>query len=127
MSKRRSRKAVNQPNLPAETLARARREAGLEVEEEPAAVEEAEPEVVLQVTRSAESLPAAKRKRRKEKTLDPSQMTQAEISEVLENPTKTVTEEDLREQYTYVLADLRSMGLLAAALFALMILAAQLL
>lgn len=48
-------------------------------------------------------------------------LTTAQISELLDHPTKTVTEAEFRTQYAYVLKDLRSMGLLTAALFALLI------
>jgi hypothetical protein len=126
MSKRRSRKRTNQPNLPEETLARARREAGLE--EEPVEAEAAAEPLAAVEAQPAEPLPPVqRRKRRVSKEVDPSELTQAEIAERLANPTKTVTLEQLQAQYTYVLADLRSMGLLAGALFVLMILAAQLL
>lgn len=47
------------------------------------------------------------------------------IAELLENPTITVTEEELRRDYSYVLADLRSMGVLAAALIVTLVLLAQ--
>ena len=48
-------------------------------------------------------------------------LTTAQISEMLDNPTRTVTEAEFRAQYAYVLKDLRSMGLLTAALFGLLI------
>ncbi len=48
-------------------------------------------------------------------------LTTAQISELLDNPTKTVSEAEFRAQYAYVLKDLRSMGLLTAALFGLLI------
>lgn len=48
-------------------------------------------------------------------------LTTAQISELLDNPTKTVNEVEFRAQYAYVLKDLRSMGILTAALFALLI------
>jgi len=48
-------------------------------------------------------------------------LTTAQISELLDHPTKTVSEADFRTQYAYVLKDLRSMGLLTAALFGLLI------
>ncbi|MBL8145992.1 MAG: hypothetical protein JNL34_06380 [Anaerolineae bacterium] len=48
-------------------------------------------------------------------------LTTAQISELLDHPTKTVTEAEFRAQYSYVLKDLRSMGLLTAALFGLLI------
>jgi DNA-directed RNA polymerase specialized sigma24 family protein len=120
VSKRRSRKSS--ANLPAETLARARREAGLEEipAEENAQISE-EPVIVA---RRAESLPPVQRRKRR-KEVDVSELSQAEIAERLANPTRTVSEEELRQQYTYVLADLRSMGLLAGGLFVLMIVVAQ--
>ena len=55
------------------------------------------------------------------------ELTQDEIAERLANPVRQVSEAQLRAQYGYVVADLRSMGLLALALFVLMILAALLL
>lgn len=116
MSKRRSRRS--QPNLPEETLARARREAGLEEslpeEESPAAAS----------PRHQEALPAVQRRKR-QRDVDPEAMTQIEIADLLANPTKVVSEDTLREQYTYVTADLRSMGALAALLFVIMIVAAR--
>jgi hypothetical protein len=48
-------------------------------------------------------------------------LTTAQISELLDHPTKTVSEAEMRMQYAYVLKDLRSMGVLTAALFALLI------
>jgi hypothetical protein len=47
-----------------------------------------------------------------------------QIAHLLHNPTKTVPESVLREQYTYVLADVRGMILLAAVLFTLLIVVA---
>lgn len=125
MSKRRSRKSS--ANLPAETLARARREAGLE--EAPAEEEASPPEAPQQPVkaagpRRAEPLPPPQRRKRR-KEVDVSELSQAEIAERLAYPTRTVSEDELRQQYTYVLADLRSMGLLAAGLFALIIVIAQ--
>jgi len=49
----------------------------------------------------------------------------ATIAELLANPTKFVTEEELRDEYTYVLQDLRGMGILAGVLFVALVLAAQ--
>jgi DNA-directed RNA polymerase specialized sigma24 family protein len=127
VSKRRSRKSS--ANLPAEALARARREAGLE---EVSAEEEARPPdapqdpVKAAGPRRAEPLPPPQRRKRR-KEVDVSELSQAEIAERLAHPTRTVSEDELRQQYMYVLADLRSMGLLAAGLFALIIVIAQLL
>lgn len=55
------------------------------------------------------------------------ELTMAEIEDLLEHPTKTVTEAQLRADYGYVLADLRNMGALAAALFIFLIILAQIL
>ncbi len=48
-------------------------------------------------------------------------LPQEVINELLANPTKVVTEDDLRRDYSYVIADLRSMALLAAALVVLLV------
>lgn len=132
MSKRRNRK-TSRPNVPQETLDRARREAGLEPEIEPEAAEEApappvthSPEPVAARHRD-EALPRVQRRPRRKREVEPELLSAAEISERLANPTKQVSEEELRAQYSYVLKDLRSMGLLAAVLFVAMIVAAQLL
>ena len=39
------------------------------------------------------------------------------VAELLANPTKVVTEDDLRADYGFVIRDLRNMGILAAGLF----------
>lgn len=51
----------------------------------------------------------------------------AEIEDLLEHPTKTVTEAELHADYGYVLSDLRNMGVLAAVLFIFLIVLAQIL
>lgn len=43
------------------------------------------------------------------------------VAELLHNPTKEVSAATLKEQYSYVIADIRSMAILAAGLFALLI------
>ena len=116
MSKRRRR----QPDLPQDTLARARREAGLE--EEPAQAVAPRP---ARARRSEEARAVTPRRVRSLRSTD--ELTQDEIAERLANPVRQVSEAQLRAQYGYVIADLRSMGLLALALFVLMILAALLL
>jgi len=136
MSKRKSRKNSS-PNIPQETLERARQEAGLtpkpqreEIEpEEDAAEEEIEiaaPAILVpkpEATRRRD-LPAAqpvKRKAKPRRSLSYEDMSQEDIAYALEHPTKVVPEEALREQYGYVLADLRSMAILAGALFVVLI------
>ena len=52
-------------------------------------------------------------------------MDSAEIEQMLANPTKFVTEEELQAEYHYVIADLRSMGLLAAGLMVFLVALAQ--
>lgn len=116
MSRRRNRR----PNLPQDTLARARREAGLG--EAPAAADGA------QARRRSEGERGAGRPARRARSLRAGEeLTQEEIAERLANPLRQVSEGELRAQYGYVIADLRSMGLLALGLFVLMILAALLL
>ena len=118
MSKRRRRR----PNLPQDTLTRARREAGME--EAPAAPARAGGGPSVPRREAARPSPAPRRFR----TLrDAEDLTQDEIAERLAHPVRQVSEEQLRAQYGYVTADLRSMGLLALGLFVLMILAALLL
>lgn len=51
-------------------------------------------------------------KRKNEGTLDADY-----VSDMLANPTKVVTEDELQVDYAYVIRDLRSMGILAAVLF----------
>lgn len=131
MSKRKNRKA-SAPNLPQETLERARQEAGLLPTPPDEAIEEAVEAVVVaqapEIKRSRDNLPPAqvntsapRRKSRRKQQLTYEEMTPEEVAEALANPTIIVTEEALREQYNYVLADLRSMGILAAALFVALI------
>lgn len=49
------------------------------------------------------------------------------VAQLLANPTKEVSEEQLRQEYSYVQADLRNMGLLAAGLVVLLVVLAQVL
>lgn len=139
MSKRKSRKSSS-PNLPQETLERARQEAGLSpVTPQPAADEEEVADDVVNAAEAAVSTPnpdtsrpremplpaQASRRKRKPKAVAYEEMTQEEVAFALENPTKIVTESELRTQYSYVLMDIRSMAVLAAVLFvALIIIAA---
>ncbi len=124
MSKRRNRAQVSgaaqdpAAKIPDETLERARQQ--LE-EDQPAAAAETAADTAAAGRRARRrttpsvSSRAATRKRSVE------EMTPAEIEELLHNPTRVVSEDELRDQYGYVLKDLRNMGLLAAALFAALI------
>jgi hypothetical protein len=129
MSKRRNKK----PNLPDDVLARARKQAGIEEPEEVEEVEEeieepkkngkngnGEKSVVERAARRRKLSPVQLERSRKRGDLD------AEvIREMLENPTDFVSEEQLREEYQFVLFDLRNMGILAAALMVLLVALAQ--
>lgn len=54
-------------------------------------------------------------------------LSQQVVTQLLANPTKVVTEADLHKEYGYVIADLRSMGILAAALIVALVALAQVL
>jgi hypothetical protein len=97
MTKRKKRR----PNLPQETLARARAELYGEDEAAKMAAEEAEAE-------------AASPAKAKPETKTRKSYKGGRVKEVL--PAATSIEE-LRDEYVYVLADLRSMGILAGVLF----------
>lgn len=142
MSKRKNRKQSSTPNIPRETLERARREAGLEPEipeEEPitdATPEETDEELVIAAPqpspsrrRSSDSASAAQRpsRQRRRKELAYEEMTNEEVIERLANPTKVVSQEELKRDYGYVIADLRSMAILAGVLFVALIVIAQVL
>jgi hypothetical protein len=131
MSKRRNRD--RQPNIPTEALQRAREQAGLapvsaaneeidtpEVEAAPAATSTP---ASLMPTATAS---AAKRQRKVGSAqVNPSrkrgESDQEKIKYLLENPTKIVSEAELRAEYSHVLVDLRNMGLLAAVLIAALV------
>lgn len=118
MSRRRRRR----PNLPQDTLSRARQQAGLD--DAPPASPPTESGVAPRRREAVRPSPAPRRSRSLRAT---EELTQDEIAERLARPVRQVSEEQLRAQYAYVVADLRSMGLLALGLFVLMILAALLL
>ncbi|GEM_PF-914387 len=54
-------------------------------------------------------------------------LDQDKITELLHNPTRFVSEDELRQEYSYVIADIRSMGILTGSLIVLMIVLAQIL
>lgn len=129
MSRRR-----NRPNLPEETLRRARLAAGLAADKP--AEEAAETAVATELTPTAESpvadsraaLRAARRRKRLERASEAARQSETmdaeAIAERLRAPTRTVSEDQLRAAYAYVLRDLRGMAMLAAALIgALVVLA----
>lgn len=70
------------------------------------------------------SVSTAKRLREKNEEARKKALTAEDIAELLANPTKVVTSEELKAQYSFVLTDLRNMGILAAASFGVLILLA---
>lgn len=142
MSKRRNRE--KQPNLPKATLDRAREQAGLPVEnpepvaalpaEKPIAAPKPAAEVPMTSTEKPKTAAASATARRRkisaaqlERSQKRGENTYEMVEYLLENPTKEVTEAQLREEYGYVLRDLRNMGVLAALLVLALIVAAQIL
>jgi hypothetical protein len=127
MAKRRRSK---KPNLPQSTLERARRQAG--GEETPDAVEESPSEDAPEEEPAKSSSPAESSSRRRkvspvqlERSRQRGELTHEMIEDILHNPTIEVPQEQLREDYQHVLLDLRNMGVLAAALFVVLVLLAQ--
>ncbi|MGJ3240658.1 MAG: hypothetical protein ACFE0Q_18260 [Anaerolineae bacterium] len=125
MAKRNRKK--NKPNLPDSVLARARRNAGVaepepQVDEGNQAVDDASTEDNPETKTVTER--AARRRKldtvQLERSRKRGELTNELIEEVLHNPTKIVTEEELREDYKHVIADLRNIGLLAALLITMM-------
>lgn len=114
MAKRRRRK----PNISKTVLEQARQgvvdEGGVEAVKarRPAAAPATDPPP-KQPPRRRRALQSAQLERRK----DEGALDADFVAELLANPTKTVTEDDLRADYGFVLKDLRNMGILAACLF----------
>jgi hypothetical protein len=146
MSKRKNRK-TSSPNLPDSVLERARQqlnEENGEAEEPKAAAKpapvkaapaKAEPST-KRASSSATPYPAtANRRADRERDPLPSRASRSKVDtsdhdyirEKLAHPTRIVTEAELRHDYTYVVRDLRSMGLLAAGLLVALVVLAQLL
>lgn len=123
-SKRRNR---SNANIPQETLERARKQAA-----ETANSGDADDTTPVEPAPRARvsSAPAARRSSagqsiRKRKTDE--KMSSEMVAQLLANPTKQVTEDELRAHYTYVASDLRSMALLAAGLMVALVVLAQVL
>lgn len=139
MSKRKNRK--QSPNLPQDMLERARQQlneetdGGAEAAEE---VVEAAPVVAVPkptprpaaAPKAESARPAARPASRRRSNLQPVQSRGERRSDKLDsnyirtrlaNPTRVVTEEELRSAYNYVTKDLRSMGILAVVLILAMV------
>lgn len=151
MAKRRKRKS-SAPNLPQEALDRARQQIDGTLEEDADTTPDAEPEAVAEedvqaeqaepAVKSSRTTTARSSRRRERRTSAGSSsrssappttfqrnkrtdMDHQEMTHLLANPTRIVSEEELHEEYGYVLRDLRSMGILAAALMIFLVLLAQ--
>ncbi len=139
MAKRRTKSnRTTSPNLPESTLERARKQVSGELEE-------GSGEAFSKVSTAKPATPAdeARRERRSRRQAARRQsgggsasgqfsqrskrdsLSSEYISEMLANPTIHVSEAQLREEYGFVLADLRSMGILAAVLMIFLVLLAQ--
>ncbi len=142
MAKRRRKNKKNAPNLPESTLERARKQLAGELEEgvgeDPEELEAAQPVSESESTESSRSERRAARRRanarRQNVAVNNPNVSQRQsrsvlsnemIEDALANPTKVVTEEELHEEYGYVLADLRNMGVLAGLLMIMLIALAQ--
>jgi hypothetical protein len=134
MSKRKNRSAA--PNIPQETLERARRQAaGENVDAEapkdfkyatqaPTTRAERRAETTTAprkpptpVTLTAASYPTSRLRGQRNRD----EMTVAEIDERLNHPDRTVSVAELKKDYGYVVSDIRSMGVLTLVLFGFLI------
>ena len=119
MAKRRRRK----PNISKAALEQARQAVG-DSETESRSTADAPPK---QERPPAAAVPKPRRRRRDlqnvqlNKGQSEGQLDAEYVAELLANPTKVVTEEDLRTDYSFVISDLRNMGMLAAVLFAALV------
>jgi secreted Zn-dependent insulinase-like peptidase len=118
MSKRKNRSSA--PDLPKATLERAREQ-----------IEEADDEVTPAQERQSRRERQRSRRRDQPEIIQYSQrnkkdtMDSGKLEELLAHPTKFVTEEQLRAEYGYVLADIRSMAVLATVLIVVLVVLAQ--
>ena len=122
MAKRRRRK----PNISKAVLDQARQGAVDEgsAEVSPAAASSAAAATtVTKPPRRRRALQSAQLERRK----DEGALDAEYVADLLANPTKVVTEDDLRADYGFVIKDLRNMGILAACLFIALIIASLIL
>lgn len=135
MSKRKNR--TSSPNIPQATLDRAREQLTGEpappppVEKEPVRAAAPEPNLKRATAAPVASTTTRTRRRTTERSSSArssrgsDRMDMEMIRERLDNPTRIVSEDELRTEYNYVLRDLRSMGILAAALAAALVVIAQ--
>ena len=127
MAKRRRKK----PNISQAVLEQARQSAA---GQEPAASEgdaPAQETAAADVATDPVSAPAPRRQRRRRRDLQAVQLERRKdegaldaefVADLLANPTKEVSEEELRADYGFVIKDLRNMGILAAGLLVALVL-----
>lgn len=140
MAKRRTKSnRTTSPNLPESTLERARKQVSGELEEGSgesfSKVSTAKPATSAdEARRERRSRRQAARRQSGSSSASSGQFSQRSkrdslsseyISEMLANPTIHVSEQQLHEEYGFVLADLRSMAILAAVLMIFLVLLAQ--
>jgi len=140
MSKRKNRRSS--PNLPQATLDRARQQIAGEAPPAPTQPVEttpdetqAEAEPVIKLTpapylaarRASATTNSSARPR--SRRVQPAQAKDALDTEIIKNrllhPTREVTEDQLRQEYGYVVKDLRAIAMIAAVMIALMVVVAQ--
>lgn len=119
MAKRRRRK----PNISQAALEQARQGSSVATSAATEARTDAAEPVQKPRPRRRRALQSAQLERRK----DQGGLDAEYVAELLANPSKVVTEDDLRADYGFVIRDLRNMGILAAALFVALICAALIL
>lgn len=153
MAKRKKNRKSSAPNLPQATLERARRQAAgedvdaestiaEEIEEQELAEEEEAEEVAVAAAaaatpaprqRTTQPRPAASARRRSPGRVQASSsrrqnkgdLDNTMMQNALAHPTKYVSEEQLQEEYGYVVMDIRNMGILAGGLMVVLVLLAQ--
>lgn len=137
MSKRKNRKTTS-PNLPDSVLERARQQLNEDNgdADAPEAAVGSAPVKAAPVKRATPApAPVRATASRADRDSLPSRSSRNKVDtsdhdyirEQLAHPTRIVTEDELRADYTYVIRDLRSMGLLAAGLLVTLALLAQVL
>ncbi len=127
MAKRRRKK----PNISKAVLEQARQTAaGEEARASETEATAGEPAAV-DVAAGAVTAAAPRRQRRRRRDLQAVQLERRKdegaldaeyVADLLANPTKEVSEEELRADYGFVIKDLRNMGILAAGLFVALVL-----
>ncbi|MGB1285669.1 MAG: hypothetical protein ACPG7F_03965 [Aggregatilineales bacterium] len=141
MSKRKNRKKKSAPNIPQSTLERARRQVDGILDETPAeeaapvAEKKAEPAKAPEKPASSPKVSEKRASRRRSGgTISEAQLDRSKkrgevdgslVAYMLQHPNKEVTNEDLKQDYGFVLRDLRNMGVLAALLMVLLVGLAQ--